>query len=79
MNTDKRVERQEDKNEKSSKEPSNPIETPEEVPTSNDENIDQDFPGYPHYPAKQDFLDPENNSGRVDADVENLTRRTEFR
>ena len=54
--------------------PSNPIETPEEVPASNDEKIDQDFPGYPHYPAKDDILDPDNNEGRVDVDVENLTR-----
>lgn len=54
--------------------PSNPIVTPEEVPASNDEKIDEDFPGYPHYPAKDDILDPDKNTGRVDVDVENLTR-----
>ena len=54
--------------------PSNPIETPEEVEESNDSKIDQDFPGYPHYPAKEDILNPENNEGRVDVDVENLSR-----
>lgn len=57
--------------------PNNPqeaIDTPEEVEESNDEKIDQDFPGYPHYPAKEDILDPENHTARVDLDVENLTR-----
>lgn len=54
--------------------PDEVIDTPKEVEESNDEKIDQDFPGYPHYPAKDDILNPENNSGRVDVDVENLTR-----
>jgi hypothetical protein len=49
------------------------IDTPKEVEESNDENIDEDFPGYPHYPAKDDILNPENNRGKVDVDVENLT------
>ena len=53
--------------------PSEPITTPEEVPASNDEKIDQDFPGYPHYPAKDDILNPENHTERVDVDMENLT------
>jgi hypothetical protein len=50
------------------------ISTPEEVQESNDEKIDQDFPGYPHYPAKDDILNPDNYNERVDIDVENLTR-----
>jgi hypothetical protein len=50
------------------------IDTPEKVEESNDEKIDQDFPGYPHYPAKDDILNPENYTERVDLDVENLTR-----
>jgi hypothetical protein len=50
------------------------IDSPEEVQESNDEKIDQDFPGYPHYPAKDDILDPDNHTARVDIDVENLTR-----
>ncbi len=53
-----------------------PINKPEEVPESNDEKIDQDFPGYPHYPAKDDILNPENNTERIDVDVENITRST---
>jgi hypothetical protein len=51
-----------------------PMDSPKEVEKSNDENIDEDFPGYPHYPAKDDILNPDNNTGRVDVDVDNLTR-----
>lgn len=54
--------------------PEEVINTPEEVQESNDEKIDQDFPGYPHYPAKDDILNPDNYTERVDIDVENLTR-----
>lgn len=54
--------------------PDEVINAPEEVEKSNDEKIDQDFPGYPHYPAKDDILNPENAVKRVDVDVENLTR-----
>jgi hypothetical protein len=55
--------------------PSEPITTPEEVPDSNDAKIDQDFPGYPHYPANDDILNPDNHTERVDVDIENITRR----
>jgi hypothetical protein len=54
--------------------PDEVIDTPAEVEESNDEKIDEDFPGYPHYPAKDDILNPENYTERVDLDVENLTR-----
>lgn len=54
--------------------PDEVIDTPKEVEESNDEKIDQDFPGYPHYPAKDDILNPENYTERLDLDVENLTR-----
>jgi hypothetical protein len=54
--------------------PEEVIDTPKEVEESNDEKIDQDFPGYPHYPAKDDILNPGNDTERVDVDVENLTR-----
>lgn len=64
--------------------PSQAIDSPKEVEEVNDPNIDEDFPGYPHYPAKDDILDPGNNNGKVDVDVENLTAygrnvRTEMR
>ena len=39
-----------------------------------DEHIDEDFPGYPHYPAKEDILDPKNHTDRVNANVENLDK-----
>lgn len=54
--------------------PDEVINTPEKVEESNDEKIDQDFPGYPHYPAEEDILNPENDHKRLDIDVENLTR-----
>ncbi len=54
--------------------PDEVIDTPKEVEESNDEKIDEDFPGYPHYPAREDILNPGNDVERVDIDVENLTR-----
>ncbi|MDQ6814636.1 MAG: hypothetical protein M3040_12925 [Bacteroidota bacterium] len=54
--------------------PDEVINTPAKVEESNDEKIDEDFPGYPHYPAEDDLLNPENYTERVDIDVENLTR-----
>lgn len=55
--------------------PSEVIDTPEKVEEANDPNIDEDFPGYPHYPSKDDILDPDNNNGRVEVDVENLSAK----
>ena len=54
--------------------PDEVMDTPKEVEESNDPNIDEDFPGYPHYPAEEDILNPGNETARVDLDVENLTR-----
>ena len=54
--------------------PDEVIDSPEKVEESNDEKIDQDFPGYPHYPAKDDILNNGNYTERLDLDVENLTR-----
>lgn len=59
---------------KGQEEESDPITKPSEVPELNDEKIDQDFPGYPHYPAKEDILNPDNTNERVDVDLENVTR-----
>lgn len=52
--------------------PSKAMDSKKEVENSNDEKIDQDFPGYPHYPAKEDIMDQRTDSHRVDMDVENL-------
>ncbi len=51
----------------------NPIDTENKVQQSKDEHIDQDFPGYPHYPAKDDIMNPQNHTERIEAGVENLT------
>jgi hypothetical protein len=38
-----------------------------------DENRgDNDFPGYPHYPKKEDIMDGRSDAERVNVDVENL-------
>ena len=51
----------------------NPIDDKNKVQQSKDEHIDEDFPGYPHYPAREDILNPQNHTERVNANVENLT------
>lgn len=52
--------------------PSKAMDSKKEVERSNDNKIDQDFPGYPHYPAKEDIMDQRTDNHRVDMDVENL-------
>lgn len=52
--------------------PSKAMDSKKEVEQSPDEKTDQDFPGYPHYPAKEDIMDQRTDSHRVDMDVENL-------
>lgn len=46
-----------------------------DVASSPDEKTDQDFPGYPHYPAREDIMDQRTDSHRVDVDVENLPNK----
>ena len=52
--------------------PSKAMDSKREVEQSNDEKIGQDFPGYPHYPAKEDIMDQRTDTPRVDLYVENL-------
>jgi len=52
---------------------SKPMDSKRDVENSNDQKTDQDFPGYPHYPAKEDIMDQRTDTHRVDVDVENLT------
>ena len=52
--------------------PSKALDSKREVENSTDEKTDQDFPGYPHYPAKEDIMDQRTDSHRVDVDVENI-------
>lgn len=49
------------------------MDSKKEVANSPDEKTDQDFPGYPHYPAKEDIMDQRTESHRVDVDVESLS------
>lgn len=52
--------------------PSNAMDSKREVEQSNDPKIDQDFPGYPHYPAKEDIMNQNTGSHRVDMNVEDF-------
>lgn len=52
--------------------PANAMDNKRKVEQSNDPKTDQDFPGYPHYPAKEDIMDQRTDSHRVDMDIENL-------
>lgn len=52
--------------------PSKAMDSKREVEQANDPKIDQDFPGYPHYPSKEDIMDQRTGSHKVDMDVENL-------
>jgi hypothetical protein len=53
--------------------PSKPMDSKREVEQSPDEKTDQDFPGYPHYPAKEDIMDQRTDTHRVDIDMENMS------
>ena len=48
------------------------MDSKREVEQSPDEKTDQDFPGYPHYPAKEDIMDQRTGSHRVDANLEEM-------
>lgn len=52
--------------------PSKAMDSKREVEQSNDPKTDQDFPGYPHYPAKEDIMDQRTGSHQVDLNMENL-------
>jgi hypothetical protein len=47
-----------------------PIRNESEVQESNDERIDEDFPGYPHHPSKEKTINPKNLHDRRSADVD---------
>jgi hypothetical protein len=38
------------------------------------EKINEDLPGYPHYPASEDILNPSNDMERLNVNVENIAR-----
>jgi hypothetical protein len=49
-----------------------PMDSKKDVEQSPDQKTDQDFPGYPHYPAKEDIMEQGTENHRVDVDVENI-------
>jgi hypothetical protein len=51
---------------------SKPMDSKSDVEKSPDEKTDQDFPGYPHYPAKEDIMSQDSGSHRVDAEIEDM-------
>ncbi|RYF84903.1 MAG: hypothetical protein EON98_07965 [Chitinophagaceae bacterium] len=52
--------------------PSKAMDSKREVEQSPDEKTDQDFPGYPHYPAKEDIMSQNSGFHRVDAKMEDM-------
>lgn len=52
--------------------PSKAMDSKKEVEQSKDPKTDQDFPGYPHYPAREDIMDQRTGTHKVNVDVENL-------
>jgi hypothetical protein len=66
------MEKDPNKNNIPDQDPSKAMDSRREVEQSKDQKTDQDFPGYPHYPAKEDIMDQRTDSHRVDLDVENI-------
>ena len=52
--------------------PSKAMDSKKEVENSKDPKTDQDFPGYPHYPAREDIMDERTGTKQVNLDVENI-------
>lgn len=46
-----------------------PITKKEEVQTNPDNRIDQDFPGFPHAPAKENIINPKTEEQKKTATV----------
>ena len=44
-----------------------PITSNEEIPVNPDPHIDQDFPGYPHAPSKQNAIHPKTKNEKLTA------------
>lgn len=52
--------------------PSKAMDSRREVEQSPDAKTDEDFPGYPHYPAREDIMDQRNDITRTDMDMEDM-------
>lgn len=64
--------RNEDQSRIAQNNPSKAMDSKKEVEGSPDAKTDQDFSGYPHYPAKEDIMAQDTAKNRVDADVEGM-------
>lgn len=64
--------RNEDPSRPAQNDPSKAMDSKKEVEQSPDAKTDQDFPGYPHYPAKEDIMAQDTGKNRVDANVEGM-------
>lgn len=51
----------------SEKKKTDPIDKKEEVQQTNDEHIDQDFPGYPHPPSQDKTINPVTKQEKANA------------
>lgn len=49
------------------KQQTDPIDSKEEVKQTNDERIDQDFPGYPNSPSREKMIKPETKEDKANA------------
>ena len=47
-----------------------PIRKKEDVQKNPDNRIDQDFPGFPHAPAKEELINPETKQDEKTADAD---------
>ena len=59
------------------KKPTQPIKKKEEVQQSNDEHIDQDYPGYPHHPATENIINPKSKEDILSADVQKRSKEND--
>ena len=48
----------------------NPIQSKQEVEQSNDNKIDQDFPGFPHGQAKENIIKPQTDADAATAAID---------
>lgn len=57
------------KDDDKNKENNEPIQKKVDVQKSNDEHIDQDFPGFPNHPAKENIINPKTEEDRTAAGI----------
>ncbi|HNP21708.1 MAG TPA: hypothetical protein PKM63_19395 [Panacibacter sp.] len=56
-------------NDDKDKKNTDPIQDKGDVKKSNDEHIDQDFPGFPGHPAKENIINPKTDEDRTVAGI----------